>query len=338
MTPMTQAQRENHVNPNNFVWIVDECSDTSRATQEILTSEGYPVESFDSIAAVRARLAEPQNGSRVMLAIVDLDLPDGSGPAFSLLLKERFPHIGILYLTARRPRPLIQGARVLSKPIKDEKEFLGLVWSHTRASSVEHGFLRLEQRFDEYSDEARATTAKVEEAILACSASIREIRGNCIVHSNTINAQIESLTLPTVLTRWWSKQDAVVKWLLGLGASVIVSVGGFMLTVGTLAAREAASRLQHVAEAQVRVDQETASRTQHLTSVQAKIDREIEPALREIQRQTVVLARDQEHVKTSLTEVLKRLPPSPETPVPGWSGASPAPAPYPRTTTHPRIR
>lgn len=287
------------------IWIVDDDVVTLQALQRLLGNAGYLIETFDGVRSVLARLAAPElNGTRVGLAILDVNLQDGTGPALFDRLRRRFPAASVLYCTAQEPPPIIPGARVLQKPLHNYQELLSIVWAALKQASVTDGFqsVRLEVQalagqVAQQADRQFETVAKLEEAILACSHGIRDIRSNCVTHTATIDTrlaagaaaadaridtQINALTLPTVTVRWWSRLDPLTRRILVGAGGAIVFCAGLLLA---------------------------STRLSELPSLQHKVEYEIEPAVRDIRLRTTELRQEQVQVQQGLQEVLRRLPP-----------------------------
>lgn len=191
------------------ILIVDDDPVTLRVLNEMLTIEGYLVETFSTSTSAWERL-KSANGTRYGLAILDLALPDGNGQAFAQRIRERYPAIGVLFITATAHPPIIPGMRVIAKPVEDRTAFLGLVWGHLKQAANASGFMRLEQQVGTLALTAERqmasswrVEAKLDEFTLACAQRMRDA-----------HQQMQDLTLTHVGQRWWAKLDPVVRWAL----------------------------------------------------------------------------------------------------------------------------
>jgi CheY-like chemotaxis protein len=267
---------------SGYIWLIESDPEVAVQITDLLAGEGFLVETFNSADDLWSRLTSC-NGTRVLLALIDIHLIDSSGPALGDRLKARCADTNILYLSARIPRPVVPGAQVLGLPIENQKEFLATIWGHCKTAISAQRFSRFESTVLELVGTLQTGVQTVDQRTVCLESRVSEIRGACAQHMANVSAQIEGIKLPDVTSTWLSRMDPITKRVISGLCVVLVALGGLIGRYMYRTADEAQARLLKV------------------STIQDKLDREIEPAVRSLEQ-------SQKQLHTGLNEVLRRLP------------------------------
>ena len=107
---------------------------------DVLTEADYRVvEAHDGQEALK--ILSSYNTVRAL--VTDVTMPNVDGLALAKIVRERWPHIGVL-VTSGRPMPsdLPEGARFISKPYRHEKMIQELEAAITETAHMQAGFTR----------------------------------------------------------------------------------------------------------------------------------------------------------------------------------------------------
>jgi signal transduction histidine kinase/DNA-binding response OmpR family regulator len=93
------------------VLLVEDEALVRMATAELLAGEGHSVHEAGSVAE-----AEAIDTVSPDILVADIELPDGDGVALARKLRARFPSLGVIIASGRRPQPLPANITWLDKP------------------------------------------------------------------------------------------------------------------------------------------------------------------------------------------------------------------------------
>ncbi len=288
------------------VLVVDDYPGMCQVLEAGLTRAGFLVECYTGGEAAKARIAQADHNNPVGVLVTDLHMPGLSGLALANWTRNHSPHIGVVFITGDDPLPVLPGYRVLAKTGLDMDALVDSLWGALKAAIVQSGFTQLGTKVDGLSDTlkvhivaAAASSSRVEEAILVCSAAATQA---CVVsktaHDMSVDLKKELLetTLATVSKRWWDRLDPLTR---GAGSVVVVVVSGLVGSIfmlGSYFARDAHTKVQDILK------------------IQEEVQRDIKPAIHKIETQQTKFQEGQQRMRDDVKQVLEHLQEPPHTP------------------------
>lgn len=271
------------------ILIIDDDPGTCDTLASVLTEEGFLVETYTDSLRAQARVQNGVNGHAVGVMIVDLHMPGLNGRLLAEWTKETNPHIGVLYITAQRPTPIIPGHRVIAKPVSVSPEgrqvLVDLVWATLKASSFSASFGRIESKVDKIAEVQIRSQASTDEAITtmvntlsvigSTAAEARSKAEAAHEAANKAREEASKVTTTATLKTEWKGFSPGARLVMKGASAVISALVTVLVFSGSYLLKDIKEKLHG------------------LLGVQDKIEKQIEPALKNVDEKLAEILRKQ---------------------------------------------